>query len=72
MAGTTSGLPKVIVSVEIPPAMMESGLKALLSVGAMLGALHVSTSTSPSSVTSPFNAKALPFVSALSVMLSRR
>src|SRR5487761_2640727 len=73
---SSSGLLKVTVSVETPPALMVAGLKALPSVGGMVGLggaarLH-SEPALLSIVTAPVRAKALPFALALvfKVMLS--
>lgn len=50
------GLPKVIVSVEIPPAFIVGGLNALLSVGVQ----NAAETALVSIVTAPVRAKALP------------
>ncbi|MFA7242731.1 MAG: hypothetical protein WC091_21705 [Sulfuricellaceae bacterium] len=42
VATAASGLLKVTVSVEVPPTLMETGLKALPSVGGITGEMTVS------------------------------
>ena len=75
LAAVAAALLKVIVRVEIPPASMVAGLKALPSVGgvgAPGGAVHEETATVLESiVTAPFRARDLPDKVALvlSVML---
>lgn len=67
---------KVIVSVELPPALIMSGLKAFPIVGGigMIGGRHVeAVTTLESRVTAPFRARALPnkLALVLRVMLVR-
>lgn len=57
---------KVMVRVELPPAAMVAGLKALASVGLTAGRAHTEMATVLESiVTAPFRAKALPDMVAL-------
>jgi hypothetical protein len=64
LAAVVLGLLKVIVRVEVPPALMVAGLKALLSVGGTVVPVappHAAMETVLESiVTAPFRARALP------------
>jgi len=62
VAAALSGLLRVSVSVEVPPALIVEGLKDLLSVGgtAPAAAHDVIATVLESSVTAPVRAKALP------------
>ena len=71
LAAVASGLLKVMVRVDVPPALMVAGLKALPSVGGMGvtgGTAHAEMATVlVSIVTAPFRARALPDTFALVV-----
>lgn len=75
VATLASGLLRVMVSVETPPALMVGGLKDLLRVGGMgvTGTPHADSETTfVSIVTAPFCARALPdtLTSVVRVMLA--
>jgi hypothetical protein len=65
LAAVVLGLLKVIVSVEVPPAVIVAGLKALLSVGGtglpVVPPHAVMSTVLVSSVTEPFCARSLPW-----------
>jgi hypothetical protein len=73
LATAASALLKVIVSVDVPPALIVAGLKALPSVGAVGTAQAEMVTALESIVTAPFCARARPdtVASVVSVILVR-